>query len=273
MSAKTKPIGAGRPTLCVLLALIAAGAAWAAEVPGIITTHERRQFKGMVSWLPSSKVYEVVVEGRVPIQLAPKQVADVRVQKPPTYDAAAEAVRGGDYDKGIPVLEAILKDYAMLQWDLGAARWLGEAYLKQNDPRKAASTMEPLMSREVPEQLGEVMARIYWDALLGAGRDAALRTALREAIETGSRSVAALAQVKRGEMDEKKENFKEALIDGYLRTAVLYQDVESVQGEALFKAARCFDKMGQHSHAERMRKKLLAEYPDDPYTQQLRSGG
>ena len=63
-----------------------------------------------------------------------------------------------------------------------------------------------------------------------------------------------------------------ALIDGYLRTVVFFQGIKSVQPEALYKAAKCFEEKGQHSYAEKMRKELLSSYPQSEEARQLRAG-
>jgi TolA-binding protein len=70
----------------------------------------------------------------------------------------------------------------------------------------------------------------------------------------------------------KQGNYKDALLDGYLRTVVLFGDIKPTQPEALYKAAQCFDQLGQGPYAERMRKKLLADFPQDPYAQRVQSG-
>jgi TolA-binding protein len=53
---------------------------------------------------------------------------------------------------------------------------------------------------------------------------------------------------------------------------VVYQAVESVQAEALYKAARCFEELGQAMHADRMRKSLLAKYPKSEWAEKTRAG-
>ena len=70
-----------------------------------------------------------------------------------------------------------------------------------------------------------------------------------------------------------RKQYKDALVEGYLRTIVLFQDVREVQPEALYQAARCFEELGESGNAEKMRKKLLADYPDSSYSKQLNAGG
>ena len=61
---------------------------------------------------------------------------------------------------------------------------------------------------------------------------------------------------------------KKALIDGYLRVVYLYKDAEiadRLQPEALYKAARCFDKLNQSGRADTMRTELKRTYANSPW--------
>jgi len=44
-----------------------------------------------------------------------------------------------------------------------------------------------------------------------------------------------------------------------------------MQPEALFNAAACFEELGEAVYAEKMRKKLMAEYPQSTYTRRVQS--
>ena len=48
-------------------------------------------------------------------------------------------------------------------------------------------------------------------------------------------------------------------------------DEKHMQPEALFNAAACFEELGQAVYAEKMRKKLMAEYPQSTYTRRIQS--
>jgi TolA-binding protein len=95
---------------------------------------------------------------------------------------------------------------------------------------------------------------------------------MEEAVKRGTRQMAAIAQMRRGDIQRKRGELKEALIAGYLRTAYFFRDVKEVQGEALYKSVKCLEELGQHGHADKMRKRLLQDYPRDPYAEKLRSG-
>ena len=82
----------------------------------------------------------------------------------------------------------------------------------------------------------------------------------------------ATVKMRQANVDRAKGDLKKALEDGYLRTAVLFRDVKSAQPEALFKAAECFQQMGQIPYAEKMRKRLLEVYPQSPEAGKVRGG-
>jgi tetratricopeptide (TPR) repeat protein len=248
-----------------------AGASALADVDGIITKQDDTRLQGAIRWLPASKEY-VVTRGNLSLRVALAQVRGVQVAKPAALDGALQMVRAGQYAAAIQPLEQIMKDYAMLEHDVTAAASLATAYLKMKQAAKAVEMCEVVIKVNPAAGVSGDLANVYWDALLEAGREATLKAQLGEAVKSGNRAVAARAQLKRGDIDMKNGKFQDALVDGFLRTAILFGDVKEVQPEALYKAMKCFEQLQQVSHAEKMRKKLLAEFPDDRYSQELKAG-
>ena len=67
---------------------------------------------------------------------------------------------------------------------------------------------------------------------------------------------------------ESNDAAKKALTDGYLRVVFLYTDDEvadRLRPEALYKAAHCFDKLGQSGRADAMRTELKQNYAASPW--------
>jgi len=244
-----------------------------ADVPGVITKTSGQRISGMIRWQPASGVYMVTTKENVALKVGAGEVAKIQVKKPAELESIVHLVQAGRHKAAIPALEKIMTAYAMLEWDIPSGIWLAEAHLKSDSAKKSVQVCEALISAHPEMVLSGELTGVYWDALFESGRLAGLRRHLTDAIARGSRHVAALAQIKRGDIDRKEGNLKEALVDGYLRTIVLFKQVREVQPEALFKATKCFEELGQHSHAEKMRKRLLAEFPQDPYTKNIKSGG
>jgi len=254
-----------------LLLLAACGTAIAADVQGAILKKDGGRLSGSVRYLPASKEYMVTSKG-VTLRVGVDQVAKVKVTRPPELDQAIRAIRAGQHMAAVPVLEKIMRDYRMLEHDVTAAGYLASSYLKMKKPADAVRMCQKVIEGNPKAGVVGDLAVVYWQALLQSGREATLGKLLSEAIQIGDRTVAARAQVMRGDIEMKNGRFREALIDGFLRTAILYQDVKGVQPEALYKASKCFDQLEQHAHAEKMRKRLLARFPNDPYTKKLQSG-
>jgi TolA-binding protein len=198
------------------------------------------------------------------------QIERVEVPKPPTMDAAIASIRGGNAAAAIVPLEKILREYHMLQWDIEAARWLAQVYLNMNKADRAIMLCERVIKSNPAAAYSGDLSGIYWQALIKADRDAKLGSILDKAVQQGSRELAARALIARGDILRKNRKLKEALVDGYLRTVILFEQVKSAQPEALAKAASCFEAQGDTANAERMRKKLLASYPDSPFARQMK---
>jgi hypothetical protein len=81
-----------------------------------------------------------------------------------------------------------------------------------------------------------------------------------------------MAHVKRGHILRKQNSFKEALWDGYLRTTELFGTEKSVQPEAMYWAAKCFEELAMASQAEKMRQRLVKTYPTSEFAGMLGGG-
>lgn len=270
--------GIRRTAAGLLLALLIGAALTApahAQINGEIERTSGNKMQGAISWKAAGKQYEVRAPGAAAVSIVPlNQVASVRVQAPAALKGAVDAVRGGQANPAaLAALEKIVNDYLMLEHDLVAMRWLGDSWLRQGKGKEVAKLFDRVMENRQPGSLDGPTAQVYWMALLEAERDADLRRQLKSAIEEGPRSTAAVAQMLRGEMDMRRGEYRNALVEGFLRTIVLFASERAIQPEALFKAARCFEELGESQNAEKMRKKLMAEYPDSSYSKQIHSGG
>ncbi len=262
-----------RAAAVALLALLASAPLAQAQIEGKILTTDKQVVAGKIRWYPAKRVYEIaqVRPGgqSYTSELPPDKVARIQVAKPAKLDAAIAAVRSGKAAAAIPVLQSIVKTYAMLEWDEKAARYLAEAQLASGDAAGAAATCEGLIKAK-PEvaYLGEV-APVYWQALLKTGKTAKLNDYITKAIGAGDRGASAAALIMRGDMLMEKRETLNALKDGYLRVVVLYENVKDVQPEALYKAAKAFDALNQNANAERMRTKLRTKYAQSEYARKL----
>lgn len=244
-----------------------------ADVPGILTTNDGRELRGDLRWQPVQKQYVVTVkQNNLPITANIKgaDVASVRVAPPPGWDGIVSDLRKGNAAQTVPKLEALVKEYAMLQYDVVAGTYLAQIHMREKRPADALRVCEAVIASKPDAGTTSDLAPLYWEAMLATGKTAKLAPALEEAIRTAPRAVAARAHTLRGDLLKAENRTRDALKDGYLRTILMFRDVRAAQAEALYKAAVAFDELQQVQYAERMRQMLLSGYADSEYAKKLR---
>lgn len=238
---------------------------------GIVTP-----FQGKARWLKSSKLYKIRIKaGNTETEMAipGDEVESVEAVKPKELDAAAKMVQAGQHAAAIPVLEKIADRYFMFQWDVEATRWLAEAYMGTGNKSKALTAVRDLEKANPSALLAGGFFKVYCTVLLENNLMADLNKAIDAQIAMSeSRESQAVAQLMRGDIQMKKGNYKDALLEGYLRTVVFYQNIKQIQPEAMYKAMLCFKELGDTGKADKMRKKLMAEYPTSPEAQKAQNG-
>lgn len=239
--------------------VIAVSSAWA--VPGIIRSKNGDVKKGDIKWLNSSQSYELK-SGNITVTLKKSDVESLEIAKPKNFDNLVKSVQGGAPGSAIDGLTKIVKEYTMLQWDNVASRYLVEAYLQMNNPQKAYSAARVVIEADkdfTPAYSGE-LAPAYWQTLLALGKKSELENCLRMAVKQGSRPLSAEALLMRGDIilkegAESPEAHKKALIEAYLKVALMYNDVDCVaqRVKACEKSAVSLNAIGMSSEAQRMK--------------------
>jgi len=243
----------------------------ALDVKGVITRTDDKQFEGVIRWKGVAKVY-VVSQNNIDFEIAPDKVRDISVAEPAGYREAVRAVQDGKLPQAIATLHKLADDYAMLQWDVPATRWLAEAHIKDGKPDLAIRACEQVIDHKPEAALAGDLAPVYWQALLAGGRSSKLADLLDKAANAPQPDVQARVLTMRGEILRKQGDLKGALRDGYLRAIVLCPKAQAARADALYRAMTCFEELGQIAHAEKMRKLLLADYPNSDGAQRLKSG-
>lgn len=248
-----------------------------AATPGVLVQNDNNRIAfDDITWRANRGSYDVRPRGAtggVVTSIALRQVRQISVRAPDSLAAAVKAVSGGQ-TSGAPIatLEAIVQQFEMLGPDLEAGRWLARAYNATGRSEDAVKICTKVAGPRPQSQLSWGIVMEWWDALLKTGQTPELERRLDAAIRDGNAELQAVAHVKRGDILMAAGKFREALVDGYLRTIVLFGGIKDVQAEAMAKAVKCFDSLGEAQNGERMRKTMLAEYPESPYTRQLQSG-
>ncbi len=220
-----------------------------------------------VEWRESTKEYLIEDANHAILPIPAAQVERLEIEKPAEFDQAVQLVRGRQHDAAIPLLDGLVAKYKMLVWDNRARELLAEIYLAKGDAKKAVAAIEPVLSALPRNQIPANLLRMYWKALLGAERTSTLNKELDEAIATGSRELAAIAQIMRGDIRMAEGKREEAVLD-YLRTVLLFDQIKTVQPEALFKASQALDEL-RDPRADELKKKLREQYPASDFAKKL----
>jgi tetratricopeptide (TPR) repeat protein len=228
-----------------------------------------RNYTGEIRYKAASQVY-AIRSGRQEIEIPVRDVIDIKLaQEPAGLAQAVAAVNAGNFAAAVATLERVKNAYANMGYDKIAGRALVQAYLGMGQAAKAVSMCEALLrANPSARQDGELMGA-YVEALIKTESFAKAQRMLDDIIATGSRDAAAIAQVRRGDIDMARGDMREALLNGYLRTIVLFQSVKAVQPEALAKAIKCHTALNEHHYAEKWRRRLLAGYPGSKYAKEL----
>jgi tetratricopeptide (TPR) repeat protein len=221
-----------------------------------------------IVWVGSENVYSVETATGVKMPIEKSKVDHVEVPKPPAWDKAVQAFNGGDLAGAITAFEGIVTSYQMLGWDNKARDYLGAAYSKKKDFKKAAEVYKKLFATASPSEITSATQKRYWEALSANNDYTALQKEIDNDIATGSRENAAAAHVARGDMFKKQGKNFEALMD-YLKTVILFQKVDEVQPEALYKTAQCLEEM-RDQRADSFKKKLVDDYPGSEWAAKLK---
>jgi tetratricopeptide (TPR) repeat protein len=252
-----------------MVSLLMTGAVWG-QVQGTIVNSEGKPFHGVLKWKVREKAYNVTANN-MDLEVALANVAELQIAKPKELENAEKQMAGGNASVAVPLLEKIAKDYFMLKWDKPAIRLLAEAYLKAGENDKAIKLCESIIAADpTAAYLGEI-APMYWQVLLKAGKTVKAEELVVKAIKSGDRLASAFALIMRGDLvlatGDTPDNAKKALRDGYLRVITLYKSEPEAQPEALFKAAKCFEKSGQSGRADQMRSELKKNFASSEWAQ------
>ena len=232
-------------------------------IQGTVST-ETESVTGDVKWHGRDKKY-VIEKGKITKEFKLADVTALDIPKPQGYDKAVQMVENGQGVSAGPILTKIVADYRMLQWDKPAGRYLAMAHIAAGNAQKAYDVCSPIIAEDKSAGWSGDLASAYWQALLKLGKKEQLEGLLKKAATSGDRQASAAALVMRGDIivqgsNDAPEALKEALRDGYMRVVLMYQDAECrrERGEALLRAATCFDKLGQAARAENLRAQAKA---------------
>ena len=254
----------------LILAASATMSATAADIIGSITDAQGTH-KGVIRYSMKSKTYFVQSKQGgtlLEVEISPIDMTAMEIEPPAGWDKAVERVANGQGASAIKYFDSVVKMYNHLQWDLRAARYLADAYLAMGNIDKASDSCAAVVRANPEAAFKGEFAPIYWKVLLQLGKKDMLEKLLAKAATSGDRYSSGAALIGRGDLilasGESAESIRAALVDGYLRVALMYTDgkvADQLRPEALAKSAQCFEKIGQAGRADQMRGELKRLYP------------
>ena len=184
-----------RKSVMTVLAVLAAAAGFGA-ITGSITTDQGEQ-KGTIRWSARDKAYAVKGKNGIEVQVKPSDVVEMSINKPDGYDEAVEQVAKGQGAAAIPTLQKIVKDYAHLDWDKAAGRYLAEALIVSGKAADGLRVCEDIIKNDETAAYKGDLAPSYWEALLVLDRRPKLESSLRKAAKSGDPFSVGAALIKR----------------------------------------------------------------------------
>ncbi len=261
----------------IALSVSATVFAAAGDIMGTITDAQGPH-KGVVRYSLKSKTYFVTKKQNgavMEVEIAPADVTEMDIAEPAGWDQAVANVEKGRAAASINYFAGIVKQYNHLQWDLRAARYLADAYLASGNADKALESCTAVVRADPETAYKGELAPIFWKVLVKLGKKDQLEKLLVKAATSGDRYSSGAALIGRGDLilagGESADSLRAALVDGYLRVALMYTDgkiAEQLRPEALAKSAQCFEKIGQAGRADQMRGELKRLYPNSPWAKQ-----
>ena len=248
----------------------------AASAPGTIYKKDGGQVAGVVSWSVRDKGYAVTQKQangtEMNLTILQKDVAKIEIKQPAGMDQLISQVESGKGAGAIAGLKKVAEEYAHLQWDLVAGGYLARAYIDSNNGTEALKVCQSIIDADPSAAYMGELAPVYWQALIKNNKGATLDKVLAKAASSGDRFSSGSALIARGDAlvakDGTAAGARQALVDGYLRVVLLYTDAEVVdllRPEALYKAAKCFELMGQTALASDLRTELKGKYASSPW--------
>ena len=261
----------------IALSVSATVFAAAGDIMGTITDAQGPH-KGVVRYSLKSKTYFVTTKQNGAVmeaEIAPADVTEMDIAEPAGWDQAVANVEKGRAAASINYFAGIVKQYNHLQWDLRAARYLADAYLASGNADKALESCTAVVRADPETAYKGELAPIFWKVLVKLGKKDQLEKLLVKAATSGDRYSSGAALIGRGDLilagGESADSLRAALVDGYLRVALMYTDgkiAEQLRPEALAKSAQCFEKIGQAGRADQLRGELKRLYPNSPWAKQ-----
>lgn len=249
------------------LAVATWGIGGACAAPYVIQPNGQKIEGTRIKAGPDGQIVLTTADGQLTFPKGTK----ISVDEPAEYARALSLIEKRQYDEAATLLAKVVEEYRFLGWDRRARGLLATALVNKGDFKGALSVYEAMFAETPDARKEEDVQYGYLKALVAAGDREKLAPLLDEAIRTGPRRAAALAQVLRGNQRFADGQVQEALTD-FLRTAAFFQDVPETQAEAIFMAGECLSKLGD-ARAVTYYDRVAKEFPQSAFAKRAQERG
>lgn len=194
----------------------------------------------------------------------------VYTPKPADLSRAEAMVYNGQYDGAIPLLEAVEKANRYLNWDYAAGLLLVKSYLAKDMQEPAMEVVNRLQAVDTKKE-NPYLAGAEIEIMIAQGNADAAGRRIDSYLQNGPRRVAAMAQLRRGDLSMDKDLYDTAILD-YLRTTVFFKDVDAdILAEAYYKTGVALKKKKDATRAQNMFQTVVKNYPNSYWASQAKS--
>ncbi len=230
---------------------------------------QRRREGVAVTRRPNGDVLLTTADGQR-LNFPADQVVRAEGAKPREYDEAQRLFDEGSYDEAIRQFSAIARRMRGLTWDIRALRQVAQAYMVKEEWDNAVETFDQIFTENPEMRQQEQLLWPYVDALEEMdGQETKIRELLTDVISKAQPTVAARAQLRRGDISARQGLYRDAVLD-YLRTVVFYERVQELMPEAIYKTAIALSEM-RDPRAQEWFSKLEEQYPQHEYARRARA--
>ena len=155
----------------------------------------------MINYNAGRKEYALTDEIGAVIRKSAKAVIEISVAPPPGLDRAAGMLKDpANFETLVPVLQKVVEEYRGRKWDIEAAGYLVEVYLKQGKTKDAITISEEVFAHSQPRWVPAAYSRQYLHLLVKDGQTAAVRKRVDKMLLSNHAPTMAIACLVRGDV-------------------------------------------------------------------------
>ncbi len=239
-----------------------------AQQPFIILKDGRRIAVQRLVTKPQTGALVVYIQDRAPTEVKREGYVRALGVKPPEIDQAIALIAQKENKQAIDLLRAAMTKSKLQSWDVKAGTVLADLLIEGGNARGADAVLNTL-KKDYGSSLLDTFPELQlveWKVRIAGGKVSGLQEELTEILmdKESSRSEKAMAQLVRGDLKRRREEFKSAALD-YMRTAYFYPEEAEIHAEALYKSAAIFAEMGDAVRSRKFANELKERHPGSTF--------